>query len=343
MCGIPISYKNTQLISQFTSPYSGQLFTQPRTGMCPKKYKELSVAHKIASDLLLIGPSKDPIFLTDPTIGRGLSSRYKKRNVQDALGTPFSRSSFIASEARIFASMGRQGGKALGVKDYAKLSAEDIWDEDREIEPDYIEDPEFAAFLSKMQLMDKKKIESEVKRQVYEDDILREENEKTAEQEHLSQLETKETKETPETENTEDEFTDEKLAQMLNMKSKESSDGVFDTSFDFMNQLTVDVMTEAQKLQAAREGKEAEEKRLAKKKTQKETQETQETETESTEKTVEIEKPAVSDKKAKKFAAKLAIRDRAARIRALREKSENAEKAVSESETVTETSENEKE
>ena len=58
---------------------SGQLFTQPRTGMCPKKYKELKVAHRIASDLLLIGPSKDPIFMTDPTIGRGLSSKYSAR------------------------------------------------------------------------------------------------------------------------------------------------------------------------------------------------------------------------------------------------------------------------
>ena len=95
--------------------------------MCPKKYKELEVAHKIASDLLLIGPSKEPVFMTDPTIGRGLSSKYnarlgsarwrhnsststydvispkpEKRTVRDSLGTPFGRASFIASEARLF-------------------------------------------------------------------------------------------------------------------------------------------------------------------------------------------------------------------------------------------------
>ena len=31
-------------------------------------------------------------------------------------------------------------------QEYAELSAEDIWEEDRNIEPDYIEDPEFAEF-----------------------------------------------------------------------------------------------------------------------------------------------------------------------------------------------------
>ena len=31
-------------------------------------------------------------------------------------------------------------------QEYAELSAEDVWEEDRNIEPDYIEDPEFAEF-----------------------------------------------------------------------------------------------------------------------------------------------------------------------------------------------------
>jgi len=78
MCGIPINYKNTQLISQFTSPFSGKLYTQPRTGMCSRKYKELKGAHSIASDLLLIGPAKDPIFAEDPVLAMGLPKRYRE-------------------------------------------------------------------------------------------------------------------------------------------------------------------------------------------------------------------------------------------------------------------------
>ena len=62
---------------------------------------------------------------------------------------------------------------------------------------------------------------------------------------------------------------------------------MFDTSFDFMNQLTVDVMTEAQKLQAAREAEIAQEKRLAKEAKKRETvkveKETEIQETQTTE------------------------------------------------------------
>ena len=61
-------YKNTQLISQFTSPYTGKLISRNRTGLSIAQYEKLKAAHAIASELFLIGPSKDPIFLTDRNI-----------------------------------------------------------------------------------------------------------------------------------------------------------------------------------------------------------------------------------------------------------------------------------
>ncbi|CAG5095560.1 Oidioi.mRNA.OKI2018_I69.XSR.g14240.t1.cds [Oikopleura dioica] len=66
LCGTGISYKNVQLISQFVSPYTGRLYTENATGLCPSKYDELKTSYEIAQSLLLIGPSKEPLFMNDP-------------------------------------------------------------------------------------------------------------------------------------------------------------------------------------------------------------------------------------------------------------------------------------
>merc|ERR1711990_353366 len=55
-CGINFDYKNTQIISQYVSPFTGKLYDKSRTGLCHKKYDELNNAHRIATKLLLIGP-----------------------------------------------------------------------------------------------------------------------------------------------------------------------------------------------------------------------------------------------------------------------------------------------
>ena len=111
---------------------------------------------------------------------------------------------------------------------------------------------------------------------------------------------------------------------------QEASDGVVNTSFDFMNQLTIDVMTEAQKLQTAKEAQIEEEKRLAKEAKKRETQKATEEPVEQKIE-VEIEEP-VSEKLREKFAAKMTIRDRAARIRAMRQKAEKSKNSETENE-----------
>ena len=75
------------------SPFSGQLFTQPRTGLCHRKYKELKGAHRIAHDLLLVGPSKEPIYADDPILARSLPKRYRESN--EWMGSPSSENSLI--------------------------------------------------------------------------------------------------------------------------------------------------------------------------------------------------------------------------------------------------------
>merc|ERR1712130_556596 len=65
LCGTGISYKNTQLISQFVSPYTGRLYTENTTGLCTHKYKELKASYDVAKKVLLLGPAKEPVFMND--------------------------------------------------------------------------------------------------------------------------------------------------------------------------------------------------------------------------------------------------------------------------------------
>ena len=82
------------------SPFSGQLFTQPRTGLCHRKYKELKGAHRIAHDLLLVGPSKEPIYANDPILARALPKRYKEHS--EWMASPSSENSLIQGSGSVF-------------------------------------------------------------------------------------------------------------------------------------------------------------------------------------------------------------------------------------------------
>ena len=72
LCGIHIDYKNSQLLSQFTSSFTGLLMPKENVNLCDKKYKELEKAverAQLAGFLPLL--MKEPIFYDDPYLGRG--------------------------------------------------------------------------------------------------------------------------------------------------------------------------------------------------------------------------------------------------------------------------------
>ena len=72
LCGIHIDYKNSQLLSQFTSSFTGLLMPKENVNLCDKKYKELEKAverAQLAGFLPLL--MKEPIFFDDPYLGRG--------------------------------------------------------------------------------------------------------------------------------------------------------------------------------------------------------------------------------------------------------------------------------
>jgi len=94
-----INYKNVQLISQFVSPYTGRLYTENATGLCSSKYDELKTSFEIAQSLLLIGPSKEPLFMNDPigpTELNAFKSHSDKAEISRNLGLP------DASELELF-------------------------------------------------------------------------------------------------------------------------------------------------------------------------------------------------------------------------------------------------
>uniref|UniRef100_A0A8C4X8H4 Small ribosomal subunit protein bS18m n=1 Tax=Erpetoichthys calabaricus TaxID=27687 RepID=A0A8C4X8H4_ERPCA len=69
LCGIPVDYKNVQLLSQFISPHTGRIYGRHITGLCGKKQKEISKAIK-KSHYMGFMPVvfKEPAFLKDPNI-----------------------------------------------------------------------------------------------------------------------------------------------------------------------------------------------------------------------------------------------------------------------------------
>ncbi|XP_020389535.1 28S ribosomal protein S18c, mitochondrial isoform X2 [Rhincodon typus] len=69
LCGVPVDYKNVQLLSQFISPYTGRIFGRHITGLCGKKQKQISKAIKKAQQMGFMSVTfKDPAFLKDPNI-----------------------------------------------------------------------------------------------------------------------------------------------------------------------------------------------------------------------------------------------------------------------------------
>ncbi|XP_069092470.1 small ribosomal subunit protein bS18m [Pleurodeles waltl] len=69
LCQISVDYKNTQLLSQFVSPYTGRIYGRHITGLCAKKQKEISKAIKRAHIMGFMPVTyKDPAFLNDPKI-----------------------------------------------------------------------------------------------------------------------------------------------------------------------------------------------------------------------------------------------------------------------------------
>merc|ERR1712168_930884 len=96
-----MDYKNIQLISQFTSPFSGKLVTRERSNLCIKKYKELQSAHAVASKMLLIGQTKEPIYTMDRAEDIklvDLPPSYNERRMASLQGGLTSRNSLLRNE-----------------------------------------------------------------------------------------------------------------------------------------------------------------------------------------------------------------------------------------------------
>ncbi|KAM3938481.1 small ribosomal subunit protein bS18m [Leptodactylus fuscus] len=69
LCGIPVDYKNTQLLSQFVSPHTGRIYGRHITGLCGVKQKAVSKAIKRATIMGFMPVTyKDPAYLKDPKI-----------------------------------------------------------------------------------------------------------------------------------------------------------------------------------------------------------------------------------------------------------------------------------
>ncbi|XP_062991432.1 small ribosomal subunit protein bS18m [Elgaria multicarinata webbii] len=69
LCGLTVDYKNVQLLSQFISPYTGQIHGRHITGLCEKKQQEIAKAIRRARKIGFMSVTyKDPTFLSDPKI-----------------------------------------------------------------------------------------------------------------------------------------------------------------------------------------------------------------------------------------------------------------------------------
>ncbi|XP_008295872.1 small ribosomal subunit protein bS18m [Stegastes partitus] len=69
LCNIPVDFKNTQLLSQFVSPYTGRIYGRHITGLCGRKQKEVSKAIKKAHSMGFMSVThKHPQFMKDPKI-----------------------------------------------------------------------------------------------------------------------------------------------------------------------------------------------------------------------------------------------------------------------------------
>jgi small subunit ribosomal protein S18 len=67
--GIKLDYKNTRLLQQFVSSFSGRVYDQHVTGLCTPQYKTLlrTVKYSRKAGLMPI-LTKEPKFLRDPKL-----------------------------------------------------------------------------------------------------------------------------------------------------------------------------------------------------------------------------------------------------------------------------------
>ncbi|XP_078741181.1 small ribosomal subunit protein bS18m [Lampetra fluviatilis] len=69
LCNIDVDYKNTQMLSQFISSYTGKIYGRHITGLCSKKQKQITKAIKRAQKMGFMAVTlKEPLFRKDPLI-----------------------------------------------------------------------------------------------------------------------------------------------------------------------------------------------------------------------------------------------------------------------------------
>merc|ERR1711972_397708 len=68
-CNIPITWKNTQFLSQFVSPWSGRLYERGVTNLCDNAYHKVKHEYKRAIDNGLLGRNYKPsAYMMDPNL-----------------------------------------------------------------------------------------------------------------------------------------------------------------------------------------------------------------------------------------------------------------------------------
>ncbi|XP_054164941.1 28S ribosomal protein S18c, mitochondrial-like [Oppia nitens] len=67
--GIKVDYKNTQLLSQFVSPYTGRLYDKHITGLCEKQHQVLKQEYeKSVAYYLMSSDFREPKYAKDPKL-----------------------------------------------------------------------------------------------------------------------------------------------------------------------------------------------------------------------------------------------------------------------------------
>ncbi|KAJ4921728.1 hypothetical protein JOQ06_011229 [Pogonophryne albipinna] len=69
LCNVTVDFKNTQLLSQFISPYTGRIYGRHITRLCCRKQKEVAKAVKKSQALGFMSVThKHPEFMKDPHV-----------------------------------------------------------------------------------------------------------------------------------------------------------------------------------------------------------------------------------------------------------------------------------
>jgi len=77
LCGVPVDYKNVQLLSQFVSSFTGLPYPRDKLNLCDKKYEEIQKAIKLSRRSgYMPFMLKEPLFHDDPILTTREKSRY---------------------------------------------------------------------------------------------------------------------------------------------------------------------------------------------------------------------------------------------------------------------------